>query len=212
MDEMPYPPPTVVQPACVLTSLRPLWLAWAQAWIVRLGADAKRAKRQIRHAVCRTHSRAAIRAAKQSRMWEPIVRAELKSGYLQNAQEKGRAPPARTWARAQTVLRAVQAQGDMSEAEAGAAAAQQEELTGSIRENDAEIARVRTAIDANDAAQASVQRAIDAAIDDHRAANPQLLKTLKQFRLQARPLLQLCLDAGDVPGRVHPRPNGMLCL
>lgn len=74
----------------------------------------------------------------------------------------------------------------MSKEEAAAAEAQRGELLGSIQENDAEIARVRGAIDANDAAQASVQRAIDAAIDGHRAANPQLLKTLKQFRLQAR--------------------------
>lgn len=74
----------------------------------------------------------------------------------------------------------------MSAAEAAAAEEQRGELTGSIHENDAEIARVRAAIDANDAAQASVQRTIDAAIDDQRAANPQLLKTLKQFRLQVR--------------------------
>lgn len=76
----------------------------------------------------------------------------------------------------------------MSKQEAAAEEEQRGELACSIQENDAEIARVRAAIDANDAAQASVQHAIDAAIDGHRAANPQMLKTLKQFRLQARPL------------------------
>lgn len=78
---------------------------------------------------------------------------------------------------------------DMSTPEAAAAEQQHAELASSIQETDSEIAGMRAALDANDAAQASVQQAIDAAIDGQRAANPQLLKTLKQFRLQARPPL-----------------------
>lgn len=59
-----------------------------------------------------------------------------------------------------------------------------DELAQRIRDNEAEIALLRGAIEANEASQQSVQARIDGTIEGQGSRNPQLLKMLKQFRLQ----------------------------
>ena len=63
-----------------------------------------------------------------------------------------------------------------------------EELAQRIMDNESEIALLRGAIEANEVAQQSVQARIDGTIEGQGSRNPQLLKMLKQFRLQVRPL------------------------
>lgn len=63
-----------------------------------------------------------------------------------------------------------------------------EELAQRIKDNESEIALLRGAIEANEVAQQSVQARIDGTIEGQGSRNPQLLKMLKQFRLQVRPL------------------------
>lgn len=59
-----------------------------------------------------------------------------------------------------------------------------EELAQRIQDNEAEIALLRGAIEANEVSQQSVQARIDGTIEGQGSRNPQLLKMLKQFRLQ----------------------------
>lgn len=59
-----------------------------------------------------------------------------------------------------------------------------EELAQRIKDNESEIALLRGAIEANEVSQQSVQARIDGTIEGQGTRNPQLLKMLKQFRLQ----------------------------